>query len=223
MKIISFDLDGTLVDSEFNDLVWYYGIPELYSKRHNISLEIAREFVSGEYQKIGDQAVEWYDIKFWFRRFGLEGNYQELMNRFRDRVKVYPEVLEVLESLRERYDLILTSNAAREFIAVEIGATGLEGYFTRIFSATSDFEQVKKTPEFYSKICAAVNISPQQMIHVGDHWEFDYLAPRKIGITAFYLGRNGGKKGDFVLRDLRELETKLHQLPGSFIQNNSLM
>ncbi len=211
MKVISFDLDGTLVDPEFNDLVWYYGIPELYGKRHNISLEMARELVSGEYQKVGDQAVEWYDIKYWFRHFGLDGSYQELMNRFRDRVKVYPEVIEVLERLREKYDLILTSNAAREFIAMEIGVAGLEDYFTRIFSATSDFGQVKKTPEFYVKICAAVDISPQRMIHIGDHWEFDYLAPREIGITAFYLGRDGEREGDFVLRDLRELEAKLHR------------
>ncbi len=213
MKVISFDLDGTLVDPEFNDLVWYRGVPELYSKKHNISLEMARELVSGEYQKIGDKMVEWYDIKYWFRHFGLGGSYQELMNRFRGRVKVYPEVMEVLGRLRERYNLILTSNAAREFIAVEIGAAGLEGFFTRIFSATSDFGQVKKTPEFYSKICATVNIGPQRMIHVGDHWEFDYLAPREIGITAFYLGRNGNREGDFVLRDLRELEAKLRHLP----------
>ncbi|UCD85760.1 MAG: HAD family hydrolase [Deltaproteobacteria bacterium] len=213
MKVISFDLDGTLVDQEFNDLVWYHGIPELYSKKHDISLERARELVSGEYHKLGDQAVEWYDIKYWFRNFGLEGSYLELMNRFRDRVRVYPEVMDVLERLKEEYDLILTSNAAREFIAVEVGATGLEGYFTRVFSATSDFGQVKKTPEFYAEICKAVDISPQRMVHVGDHWEFDYLAPREIGITAFYLGRSGKKEGNFVLRDLRELEVRLNHIP----------
>jgi putative hydrolase of the HAD superfamily len=47
------------------------------------------------------------------------------------------------------------------------------------------------------------------MVHVGDHYQFDFLVPREVGIQAFYVDRSGQKNGDFILKDLRELEKKL--------------
>jgi len=35
-KIVSFDLDGTLVDAGYGDVVWNHGIPEEYAKRHRM-------------------------------------------------------------------------------------------------------------------------------------------------------------------------------------------
>ena len=35
-KIISFDMDGTLIDSVFTDWVWSHGIPTLYSAKTGI-------------------------------------------------------------------------------------------------------------------------------------------------------------------------------------------
>ena len=47
-------------------------------------------------------------------------------------------------------------------------------------------------------------------IHVGDHYEFDYIAPKKLGIKAYYLDRNSAKpKGDFVVKNLNEFSTQL--------------
>ena len=111
----------------------------------------------------------------------------------------------MLDRLRERYSLIILSNAAREFIEVEMRRGGLAGYFEHVFSATSDFGLVKKSPEFYRRICELLGVRPQRLIHVGDHWEFDYQVPRKMGIVAFHLSRGGERSGDGVIRDLRQL------------------
>jgi len=92
---------------------------------------------------------------------------------------------------------------------VEMEATGLGGYFDRIFSATSDFGEVKKTVGFYQRICQILGVNPQEMIHVGDHYEFDYLVPRSLGIQAFYLDRSDERKGDFMIKDLKSLEERL--------------
>jgi FMN phosphatase YigB (HAD superfamily) len=55
-RLISFDLDGTLVDLAFTDLVWHQGIPELYAQKAGIDLAQAREQVLLEYRKVGDGA-----------------------------------------------------------------------------------------------------------------------------------------------------------------------
>jgi HAD superfamily hydrolase (TIGR01549 family) len=208
-QIISFDMDGTLIDSKFTDWVWSHGIPTLYAEKFGIPFEAAKAFVEGEYRKVGEEAIEWYDIKYWFRFFQLEMHWQILMERYIDKIKVYPDVNHILERLKNKFSLILTSNAGREFIDIEMEATGLGRYFDRIFSATSDFGDVKKTVSFYRRICEILGANPHEIVHVGDHYEFDYLVPRKLGIHAFYLDRSAGQRGDFVLWNLRELEKRL--------------
>jgi putative hydrolase of the HAD superfamily len=213
-KIISFDMDGTLVDSEFTDWVWGHGVPTLYAVKAGLPFEEAKTFVVGEYSKVGEEAVEWYDIKYWLKSFQLEANWKELLERYTDKIKVYPDVNHLLEWLSDQFVLILTSNAGREFIDVEMETTGLKKYFDRIFSATSDFKMVKKTADFYQQICQILGIRPQEIVHVGDHHEFDYLIPRSLGIHAFYLDRSGERKGDFTLSDLRDFEKRLPTIEG---------
>jgi HAD superfamily hydrolase (TIGR01493 family) len=206
---ISFDMDGTLIDPEFTDWVWGQGLPSLYAEKMGLSFEEGKAFVIKEYQKVGEGAMEWYDIKYWFRLFQLGQGWKELMNQFIDKIKVYPDVNHILDRLQERFPLILTSNAGREFIEVEMEATGLDKYFDRVFSATSDFGVVKKTPEFYQEVCQILGAKPQEIIHVGDHYDFDYLVPRRLGIHAFYLDRSGEREGEFILKDLSKLEERI--------------
>jgi len=217
-KIISFDMDGTLVDPEFTDWVWLHGIPTLYAEKGGLSFEEAKHFVVEEYLKVGEGGIEWYDIKYWFKFFKLEQSWKDLMERYVDKIDIYPDINPLLDRLRGKFPLVLTSNAGREFIDVEMEATGLRKYFDRIFSATSDFGEVKKTMGFYQRICQILGARPQEIVHVGDHYEFDYLVPRSLGIHAFYLDRSGERKGDFVISDLRDLEKKVqisteHQIP----------
>lgn len=208
-KVISFDMDGTLVDSEFTDWVWSHGIPSLYAARKGLSFPEAKAGVEEEYRKVGERALEWYDIKYWFRFFDLDRDWKELMERYVDKIRVYGDVFETLESLSGRFSLVLTSNAGREFIDVELEATGLRRYFDRIFSATSDFGQVKKTTGVYERICGLLGTEPVDVLHVGDHYDFDYLVPKTLGIRAYYLDRTGQKVGDEVLWSLKSLEEKL--------------
>ncbi len=204
-KLISFDLDSTLVDPTYTTFVWEIGIPRLYAGKYNTSLSEATSLVKAEYQSIGDSALEWYDIKYWFEYFKLPGRWENLLEEHRDKIRPFPEVKEVIEDLVQHYELIVTSNAAREFVEVEIREAEIEDYFVRIFSATSDFRQVKKTPQVYEKICNIMGTKPSNAVHVGDHYEFDYVVPRSLGIEAYYLDRDGRRpKDSYTVKDLTE-------------------
>ena len=71
---------------------------------------------------------------------------------------------------------------------------------------------MKKTADFYQRICQILGTRPQEIVHVGDHYEFDYLVPRSLGIHAFYLDRSGEQRGDSIISDLRDLEKSLRRL-----------
>jgi putative hydrolase of the HAD superfamily len=202
IRIISLDMDGTLVNSRFVDKVWMEGMPRLYAERTGLDLPAAREYVIGEYMKIGSDHLEWYDLKFWIDKFGLSIGKEEILELYEDEIEVYPEVEEVLELLSENYELVVTSNAAREFIDIELD--GLQGYFREVFSATSDFREVKKSPLLYGAICAHLDARPFEVLHIGDHYSYDYESALDAGLDALFLDRRGERQGPEVIGDLRE-------------------
>jgi len=207
IEVVSFDMEGTLVDHRFSKLIWEEDIPRLFAREHGILLKVARERVFEEYRKVGDERPEWYDVDYWFRRLGLRDDWRDLLDKRRDACKVYPEAREVLNRLEDKFVLIVTSNTIREFLEVQIG--DLDGFFAHIFSAPSDFGEVKKSADFYSRICRITRSPPEAIAHVGDHPKFDYDAPRRLGIQAYCLDRSGKATGDHVVHNLIEFERKL--------------
>lgn len=209
IKIVSFDLDGTLIDWTFSNSFWFGGISRLYAERWGLSPEEALQEITRRYNRVGMERLEWYDVDYWWKEFDLGGGWRGLVDECRPKVRAYPEVHEVLERLHQRFKFIVITNAARELAEVEVGQAGLEGYFDRMFSATSDFGLVKKTGGFYSDVLKAAGVAPAEVAHVGDNWVFDYLAPREAGIRAFFLDRDGKRSGEFVVRGLKEFSRQL--------------
>ncbi len=207
IKIISFDFDGTIAKHTFADAFWLEGVPALYAKQHHVDVEAAKKYLFEEYDKIGDNRIEWYDPGYWFDRFDLQADWEKMLLKYQKNVEIYPEVPSVLKRLSASYILIVSSNAKKEFIDVQLRQSKLSGYFDQIFSSTSDFHTVKKVTDFYAMICKKLRIQPQEMIHVGDHKEFDYLSPQKLGITSYYLDRKKNTTGLHIVSDLKDNRT----------------
>jgi HAD superfamily hydrolase (TIGR01549 family) len=202
IRVISLDMDGTLVNTRFVDKVWMEGMPMLYAEKTGLDFPVARSYVIGEYMKVGSDHLEWYDLLYWIDRFGLKVGKDDLLQMYEDEIEIYPEVQEVLDHLSLSYDLVVTSNAAREFIDFELD--GLSDYFREIFSATSDFREVKKSPLIYGTVCAHMGVKPFEVLHIGDHYNYDYESPLEAGLDALFLDRKGERSGREVVGDLRE-------------------
>jgi len=209
IKVISFDFDGTIVTHKFADDFWLEGVPKIYAKQNHINLKTAQKYLLEEYDKIGDKRIEWYDPEYWFNRFKLNMDWNNLLKQYQHSVEIYPDVVPTLKRLSQDYLLIVSSNAKREFIDIQLDVSDLKKYFTHIFSSTSDFHTVKKVTDFYDMICKKLSIKPQEMVHVGDHKEFDYISPQKLGITAFYLDRNKTSTGPYTIHALSQFEEML--------------
>ena len=55
-KVISFDLDGTLVDLDFDLHLWFEELPRLYSEQNGVMLSQAKELMRLEYNRVGMQS-----------------------------------------------------------------------------------------------------------------------------------------------------------------------
>jgi putative hydrolase of the HAD superfamily len=213
IKVISFDLDGTLFNNRFVDSAWLQEIPRLYSVRKGVSIDDARKTVRREYDKVGKERLEWYDLHYWIRKFNLNVDSEELLKDLAHKIETYPEVPAVLEELKQKgFRLVVVTNARREFVELELKKAKMKNCFERVFSSTSDFETVKKTADLYQIVCNILKISPKEMIHVGDDRNFDFNVPRRLGILAFHLDRTGKSKGEFIIHNLEQLNRKLERL-----------
>ena len=212
IEVVSFDMEGTLIDDNFSDLIWEHDIPRLYSLKNNLEFEEAKRYVLQQYDAIGMGRPEWYDVDYWFKWLGLRGDWRELLENRQDDCRPYPETMQVLEHLNGRYPLIISSNTIREFLQVQLRK--LPSVFRHVFSAPSDFGTVKD-PDFYSRISDLIGVELGAIIHVGDNVAFDYEAPREAGMIAFHLDRSGDSGRDHVIRTLVDFEERLIGVEGN--------
>lgn len=211
-KIISFDLDGTLVKTTYADKIWLDVLPEIYAKEKNVDFRKAKKYLKKKYEEVGIEKVEWYDIDYWFKRFGLKTDWRQMLEKYKDYVEIYPEVKDVLKRMSRKYSLIIISNAKKEFIDIELRESRIDKYFLNICSATSDYNTLKKDSKCYLKVCRELDIQPYELIHVGDHKKFDYIIPKEIGIKSFYLDRENRKKNNYSVYNLKEFERKIRHI-----------
>jgi HAD superfamily hydrolase (TIGR01549 family) len=208
--LVSLDMDGTITDTSFVDSVWLEGIPRLFAAKNSLSFEQAKKDVKTEYDKVGRERLEWYDLSYWINKFGLNVSPRTVLHDFEGRITMFPEVPRVLEKLKDKgFRLIIISNARREFVDLELEKTKITHYFEHVFSSTSDFGLIKNSARLYKKICTICKIAPNEMVHAGDDRLFDFEVPRSLGISAFYLDRTRQCKQKTTIHTLEELNQKL--------------
>lgn len=204
LKVISFDVAETLIDLYYLDYVWNEVIPQLYAEKEDLSFNEAKDYVLKEYDRVGKDDVRWYIPEYWFNHLKLDEEPIEVFKSHADKISFFPEVPTVLENWSQKYELIIASGIPRNIIKIIIER--FKHHFKDIFSSISSLNEVKKTSRFYNMICESLNIEPSSMVHIGDDYHSDFISPRKIGVQSFLLDRKGKKKGEFTIKDLRELK-----------------
>jgi len=203
VRVISFDVTGTLVSQKFVDYFWLDLIPQLFAERHAVSLDEAKIIVFSKYDEVGKSDIRWYIPGYWFELFDLNVDLRKALEAIRGEVEVYDDAREALEKLNAKYDLVISSNLSREFIDVALDVLGFRG-FKAVFSCVSDLGLTTKTPSFYSFVASRLRVPPSVVLHVGDDPERDYESPVKAGLKALLVVRKGVAEQPHV-KNLKEL------------------
>jgi putative hydrolase of the HAD superfamily len=121
-------------------------------------------------------------------------------------VRVYPEVIDVLQSLRARgYRLGIISNWSWD-LHEYVEQVGLTGYFGAIVaSARAGCD--KPHPGIFLQALQALNSPPDRAMHVGDSYAADVVGALGVGMGALWLDRAGcgGRPECQAIRDLSEV------------------
>ena len=205
-----FDLYGTLVDihTEESDEVWdktaiFFG----FYGAHYTGSELKSQFLTAMKQRqvAAGQSYECFpDIPFehvlaqLFRAKGVEENADALgfqaAQLFRiasmEYIRLYPFVLEALETLRQRgYRLWLLSNAQRAFTAYELRHLGFQDQFDGIY-ISSDYGCRKPDRRFMGTLLQEQGLKPENCLMIGNDRDTDIAGAKAMGLATLYMHTN---------------------------------
>lgn len=126
--------------------------------------------------------------------------------------RLYADVLPLLEELKSRgFRLGIVSNFDSRLRQVTEDL-GLDSYgFTLTISSETRF--AKPSPRIYRRALESLGADPRETLFVGDRREQDYDGPRRAGLNALWLVRDGSRRGDGIIRSLGAVRGRLAKIP----------
>ncbi len=112
--------------------------------------------------------------------------------------ELYPEVVDVLDQLRDRFQLAVISNFDGRLRLI-LRNLGISKYFAHVF-ISSEVGADKPDPEIFRRALQVIHLDANEIIHVGDDPERDWKAATAAGLSVFRLDRPRNS-----LRDLLKL------------------
>jgi putative hydrolase of the HAD superfamily len=110
--------------------------------------------------------------------------------------ELYPEVVDVLENLRPRFQLAVISNFDGRLRFI-LGHIGISKYFPHVF-VSSEIGADKPDREIFRRALKLMNLKPSEVLHVGDDHERDWKAASEAGLSIFRLDRQKNSLHDLL-------------------------
>jgi phosphoglycolate phosphatase len=198
IKLIAFDLDGTLLDSvpdlavAADQAVQALGFPA-------VSEEQVRDYVgNGAVVLVGRALSQSMTIDPALDE-ALLVKARELFDDFYDKSghklsHLYPAVTETLAELKQAgFTLALVTNKPSKFVPEILAKHGIDKYFVDVLGGDA-FPEKKPNPVALNWLMEKHNCQPEEMLMVGDS-KNDILAAKNAGCAAFGLtyGYNHGE------------------------------
>ncbi|MBX9332140.1 GMP/IMP nucleotidase, partial [Serratia marcescens] len=118
------DMDGTLLDLEFDSHFWLSLVPQALSERRAIPFDEARHIIEREYQAV-QHTMNWYCFDYWSERLDLD--IYRMTSEVGSRARLREDTEPFLRALRDAgLQTILLTNAHPHSLAVKIEHTGLD-------------------------------------------------------------------------------------------------
>jgi putative hydrolase of the HAD superfamily len=104
------------------------------------------------------------------------------------RVEAVPGIENALRAAKLSYAIALASNASDSgsgLVRDALERAGLEKYFDEVFTAR-DLKATKPNSAFYRGILRKLELAPEEVVMVGDHFETDIAGAKKTGLWTIW-------------------------------------
>ncbi len=172
------DMDGTLLDLNFDNHFWKEFVPQRYAEKNHLSLERAKQQLIPLFAEM-EGRLEWYCLDYWSEQLELDiaGLKQELAGL----ISVLPHVTDFLQQVRDSgRKLMLVTNAHQHSLRLKMDKTRLQVFFDQII-CSHDYGLAKEQPGFWAALQKDHPFDKQKTLLVDDSLKVLDSA-RKFGI-----------------------------------------
>lgn len=221
IKYLLMDVDDTLLDFPWQEQqaihrTWdALGTPmtdEMYARYHTVNRSFWMAYERGEIER-ADMLIARHAQMF--AEYGLPYDAAECERIYRRNLgigyKLIPHAMEILDWLKPRCRLFITSNGVAETQYSRLGSSGLGAYFEQIF-ISEEVGAVKPSKEYFDHVFSRIEgFRPKEAAIIGDSLSSDILGGINAGITTIWFNPNK-KPGrtevrpDHEISDLLELK-----------------
>ena len=222
IKFVFFDLDDTLFDFKMAEKIAIkftlskFGIDPtddtvaLYSR---INLSCWEKLERGEYTR---EEVLNNRFKFLFEALGVDAPFSEARKTYEERLGIghyfLPGAEELLENIKGKYEMYITSNGIAKVQAGRIASSGIEKYFNEIF-VSEKVGANKPSPIFFERVFERIDgFDKAEAIIIGDSLTSDILGGINAGIKTCWFNPKY-KQNNMDFRADYEVDS-LDKIPG---------
>ncbi|WP_077928530.1 phosphoglycolate phosphatase [Wohlfahrtiimonas populi] len=219
IRVVGFDLDGTLVDSALglantvDNMCERLGLPKP-------GKALVTTWIGNGIEVLLDRALLWANAP-------KDAEYRQnamviLSECYQDELlsgsPLFPDVKETLEQLySEGHQLVLITNKPSKFVPDLMDYLGISHLFAMMLGA-NDSIKIKPHPTPIFKVLGELGVMQSEFVFVGDSRN-DILAAKNAGVTSIALtyGYNYGEpivneSPDYIIHNFAELLPLIHQL-----------
>lgn len=188
IETVCLDMDGTLLDLNFDNHFWLEYVPQIYASRNGIDLEQAKQEL---YRLFDSQkgTLNWYCLDFWSDK--LELDIQSLKNDISHLIAIREGVDPFLQFLTQlNINVFLVTNAHQDAIELKMNQVQIKHYFDQII-CSHDMGLAKESIQFWDQFTEMYPIDRSKTLFIDDS-EAVLQSARESGIRYLF----GIKKPD---------------------------
>ncbi|OGW68254.1 MAG: hypothetical protein A3H49_11070 [Nitrospirae bacterium RIFCSPLOWO2_02_FULL_62_14] len=184
------DMDGTLLDRDFDNFFFEEELPRRYATLHRIAEPAARERLFALYRSVEGE-LAWTDLHHWTRTLGID--VVAMTRELSDRIGYLPGVEAFLGAMRaKRKRMTVLTNAHADGVVIKCRKTGVDKKVDRIVNA---FEVgcLKMRPDYWPACQKLVGFDPGRALYIDDD-EACLAAAQAFGIRHIYHSAKSSTK-----------------------------
>lgn len=204
MRLIMFDMDGTLIDSGF----------AITNTINYVRVNLGFEKLEKNYilEKVNDPSINSAEFFYGTKEFTQQQTklFEEYYNQhcLSDLV-VYDGISKLLESLKDDFILAVATNANSQYAHKMLNHVGLGHHFKTIVGYDS-VKNPKPHPEMVNKILDIHKVSNQNAQLIGDSHK-DIMAATKAGVDSVLVNWGFSNHEKDAIETVEELEKRIFE------------
>ena len=206
LENILIDMDGVLLDTEYDNYFWQKHIPLKYAELKSIDTDQAIKITHTLFNfKKGNK--DWYDLDYWSNMLGLDVEKEKLSDDMINRIKLKKGAIEFLDKYHNDKNLYLVTNAHRKTLNIKMQKFPLMNYF-KMLICSHELRHVKEEIPFWFILRNKLGIDYNKSILIEDTID-NVKSANHAGLRSILIGDSLNYKDMPCFNDLSSFSSSL--------------